>query len=146
MNGSPLVSIAIFLLCYLPLAVPLYWVTQPHDPLPASSPPSAVDTDLISAERHTARLFVQSAHPWEQLTLTIDGETKVAWNGPAKEHELAIECHATCDVFIDVKWSQETPETAIRIEIQPDYYETQAYTVWGFGQLRETFTFQWNHE
>lgn len=146
MNSSPLTNIALFLLCYLPLAVPLYWVTRSHQPLAPSASTLEPKPSLASSDKQPALLLIQSAHPWEHLALIIDGETTLESSGPAKESEHNIECHEQCSVLIQVKWPEETPETAVRIEIQPDFLESQSRTAWGYGKLREEFTFQWDHE
>ena len=146
MNGFPLTNLVLFLLCYLPLAAPLYWVTRSHQSLTSSASNPELTPRQASFDRQPALLLVQSAHPWEHLTLIIDDETKLESNGLAQENEFNIECYERCNVLIHVKWPKETPETAIRIEIQPDFWESQAYTAWGYSKLHEAFTFQWNYE
>ena len=126
--------------------VPLHWVTEPSGEPPAEEATVAMEAATISTHQHPALLLVQSAHPWKLLQLTINDSVTYESKATASSCEYTLESGDSCTVAVYVEWPEGTPETAIRLEMQPDYLESQASTLWGYGDLRENVTFQWHHE
>lgn len=146
MKGSPFLNVFVFLLFYMPVVLPLYWVTQYNNPLPADKATVSAETARAAKHLLPALLLIQSAHPWEQLTLTLNGATTLQSQGPSQDDEYRIKCEDVCALLVEVTWPEGTPETAVRIAVQPDFLDEQVATLWGYGTLREEIIFQWNHE
>jgi hypothetical protein len=48
------------------------------------------------------------------------------------------------DVFLSATWPQNTPDTALTLEIEPDGLEARSETRWSAaGSLDEVITFSW---
>jgi hypothetical protein len=145
-KGSPLNNMATFLLCYLPLALPLYWVTKDQGPVASTSPLIESEAGAASTRAQPARLLIQSAHPWEHLTVLINGKVILESKETIRAIDFYVEEYDFDEISLNVKWTKDTPETAIRVEMQPDFLESQSHTTWGYQTLREEIIFQWNHE
>lgn len=141
MTKSPL---AVTLLPLLPLAAlawPLAKVLNQgaYQPLPPAPPTAA-------GPLTTADLFVQSAHPFEKISVTIGEAT---WTFLPEEDDVKeIHYPAGREVVLTVTvvWPPDTPETATLITLQPLEPEgrlERRHTLWGYAEITEEIKFTW---
>lgn len=145
MNGAPVVHALCFVLCYILLVYPIYLVTGKHSSLTVP-----VETEMINdpvdldQQKPSALLLIQSAHPWVSLYVTINDQEAISFDQFTSNAEVVVRYEEPCHLLIDVTWSEETPETALRVEMHPDRLETKYHTAWGTQAMREEITFTWN--
>lgn len=140
MTKSPL---AVTLLPLLPLAAlawPLARVLNQRDYQP---PPPAPQTSV--GPLATADLSVQSAHPFEKISVTLAGAT---WTFGPDEDVQEIHYPVGPEVVLTVKvvWPPETPETAALITLEPlkpTSLPGRSETLWGFSEVTKEITFTW---
>ncbi|MEZ5386137.1 MAG: hypothetical protein R3F13_11545 [Prosthecobacter sp.] len=140
MRGFP--PIQIFLLCLVfgVLAVPLSHLTG------ETSKAKAVESAPATTPRVEALLRVRFAHRPATLSLKIGEENVIAEVGDSPmevEVSLSAPDHGV-DVFLAATWPDDTPDTAITLEIEPDGLESRSETRWSSaGSLDEVITFIW---
>jgi hypothetical protein len=93
-----------------------------------------------------ALLRLRFAHPPTTLSLTLADKELIA-SAEASPLELHAVLPATqdgVDVFLSATWPQNTPDTALTLEIEPDGLEARSETRWSSaGSLDEVITFSW---
>ena len=144
MRGSPPVQLALLLLGFFAVGVPLVQLTHGR-----SEPPAQVQNAMPTAvENRPVFVRVRYAHKPLKLVLKKGGEDLLI------NPDLAVspvESHARFAVPVEglelslrAEWPPGTPETALTVEVEPDGMEGRSQTCWSIGgRIEDTVTFTW---
>jgi hypothetical protein len=67
--------------------------------------------------------------------------------GPDEDvKEIHYERGSRVTLLVSVIWPEDTPKTALRLELLPEEIETRSYTLWGLGEATEEITFTWDDQ
>jgi hypothetical protein len=137
MTRSPF---AVTLVPLLPLAALAWPLSQVMKKTAYLAPPPAIETPTGPVIE--AYLSVQSAHPFESLTVTIK---ETSWTFGPEDDEAQVSFPDEDEVILTVKvvWPEGTPETAVKIRLQADNREDRSKTLWGFRNITEEIAFSW---
>jgi hypothetical protein len=140
MRGFPPIQLFLLCLAFVALAVPLSHLTG------NTSHAKVVKVAAKEAKSVKALLRLRFAHPPTTLSLTLADKELIA-SAEASPLELHAVLPATqdgVDVFLSATWPQNTPDTALTLEIEPDGLEARSETRWSAaGSLDEVITFSW---
>jgi hypothetical protein len=140
MRGFPPIQLFLLCLAFVALAVPLSHLTgNTHNA-------KVIQPAVKETQRVKALLRLRFAHPPTTLSLTLADKELIA-SAEASPLELHAVLPATqdgVDVFLSATWPQNTPDTALTLEIEPDGLEARSETRWSAaGSLDEVITFSW---
>jgi hypothetical protein len=140
MRGFPPIQLFLLCLAFIALAVPLSHLTgNTHNA-------KVIQPAVKETQRVKALLRLRFAHPPTTLSLTLADKELIA-SAEASPLELHAVLPATqdgVDVFLSATWPQNTPDTALTLEIEPDGLEARSETRWSAaGSLDEVITFSW---
>lgn len=140
MTKSPL---AVTLLPLLPLAA-LAWPLSSIIYQDAYVPPP-LEAKTSTSQLITAELYVQSAHPFQEISVKIGEAT---WTFGPDEYEKEIHFPADKEIFLTVSitWPPDTPETAALIHLTPENRLDRSHTIWGELEVTEEVKFTWEDE
>lgn len=140
MRGFPPIQIFLLVITFIVLAVPLSHLTGNTQVKPA--------VQAETKEKKTVKAFLRLryAHPPTKLSVKIHDKELITAVG-----ESPIEIDAALaspkegiDVFLSATWPDNTPDTAITLEIEPDGLDARSETRWSSaGSLDEVITFSW---
>ena len=140
MRGFPPIQLFLLCLAFVALAVPLSHLTG------NTSHAKVVKVAAKEAKSVKALLRLRFAHPPTTLSLKLADKELIA-SAEASPLELHAVLPATqdgVDVFLSATWPQNTPDTALTLEIEPDGLEARSETRWSSaGSLDEVITFSW---
>jgi len=140
MRGFPPIQLFLLCLAFVALAVPLSHLTG------NTSHAKVVKVAAKEAKSVKALLRLRFAHPPTTLSLTLADKELIA-SAEASPLELHAVLPATqdgVDVFLSATWPQNTPDTALTLEIEPDGLEARSETRWSSASsLDEVITFSW---
>lgn len=90
----------------------------------------------------TADLFLRSAHPFSEVTVTIEEAT---WTfAPGEDlKEIHYPLGAQATLLVSVTWPDGTPETAALLTLRPEGKADRTKTLWGLGEVTEEIIFTW---
>lgn len=139
MTRSPLLSTLIPLVPLAAMAWPLHHVI--HQETFQQAP----EVEVKSGPTRRADVFIRAAHPFTEVKVII-GEASWSFSPDEDYKEIYFPLADSGDLLLAVNatWPEGTPESAIFIEFTPDELENRSHTVWGFGEITEEVTFQWN--
>ena len=139
MTRSPIVSTLIPLVPLAALGWPLASVLNQAD-FQAIKPEKIAHSTLVKAD-----LFVQSAHPFSEISVTIDEAT---WTFAPDEDlkEVNFPQGSKADLTVSIAWPADTPETAALFTLRPEGKQDRTHTLWGLGEVTEEITFTWEDE
>lgn len=141
MRGFPPIQLAVLVIAFAALAIPLSHLTgDPQTEPPAPAPAKKTETAVH------ALLRLRYAHPPAQLSLKLGGKELIT-----TIQESPIEVDATLsdikdgiEVLLNATWPENTPDTAITLEVEPDGLETLRETRWSSASsLDEVLSFSW---
>jgi hypothetical protein len=140
MRGFPPIQLFLLCLAFIALAVPLSHLTgNTHNA-------KVIQPAVKETQRVKALLRLRFAHPPTTLSLTLADKELIA-SAEASPLELHAVLPATqdgVDVFLSATWPQNTPDTALTLEIEPDGLEARSETRWSSASsLDEVITFSW---
>ena len=137
MTRSPL---AVTILPLLPLAALAWPLSKVMSKTVSVPPPSVVETP--SGPLLPADVSVQSAHPFETLTVTVNKDT---WTFTPDDdiQEIQIPEEPKVILTISVTWPEGTPETAVQVLLQADGRDDRSKTLWGTREVIEEIQFTW---
>ena len=144
MRGSPPLQLAILLLGFFALAVPLVQLTSAR-PVPLAGRPAPA---AEAAAPRPMLVRIRHAHKPASLSLMLGGkellpppesgasplEIRTTFAIPAEGIEFSL--HAT--------WPAGTPDTPLTLEVEPDALDMQSQTLWSIdGRIDDTLAFAW---
>jgi hypothetical protein len=140
MRGFPPIQLFLLCLAFIALAVPLSHLTgNTHNA-------KVIQPAVKETQRVKALLRLRFAHPPTTLSLKLTDKELIA-SAEASPLELHAVLPATqdgVDVFLSATWPQNTPDTALTLEIEPDGLEARSETRWSSASsLDEVITFSW---
>lgn len=140
MTRSPLLSTFIPLVPLAAMAWPLHRIINQDPPALEPLPQGKVSTGAPIP----AALNIRSAHPFSEFTLNA-GEANWSFSADDTYKEIFVPVDENGELYLvaSATWPEGTPETALFIELMPDGLETRSHTLWGFGEITEEITFQW---
>ena len=140
MRGFPPIQIFLLCLAFIVLAVPMSHLTG------NTSNAKVVKVAAKEAKSVKALLRLRFAHKPSTLSLKI-ADKELITSADASPLELDAVLPATkegVDVFLSAIWPDNTPDTALTLEIEPDGLEARSETRWSSaGSLDEVITFSW---
>lgn len=139
MRGHPLIESLILLICLALLALPLQWVIQ--DRVVAKEVPTEIE-ESDNGHLLPSDILLRSAHPYSQVSLTVNGEEFTVEAGET-ELQVHVDPHRTIEIDVSAEWPEGTPETALYVELAPEWHDGISHTIWGEGSAFETLTFSW---
>ncbi|MEJ6720020.1 MAG: hypothetical protein ACJAT6_001601 [Akkermansiaceae bacterium] len=101
--------------------------------------------DMPTGPLTTADLEINTAHPFKEMTVTI-GESSWSFAPDEDVKEIHYERGSRVTLLVSVIWPEDTPKTALRLELLPEEIETRSYTLWGLGEATEEITFTWDDQ
>jgi len=140
MRGSPPIQIFLLVLAFIVLAIPLSHLTG------NAQARTVAKTEKKEEQAVKSILRLRYAHKPATLSLKIGDKELV--NAVA---ESPIEVDVTLkalkdgvDVLLAATWPENTPDTAISVEVEPDGLDSHSETRWSSGgSLDEVITFTW---
>lgn len=140
MNGSPLRDACLLIVALALLAIPLWKLT--NRPPVESGVVVIDDAPLVNAEGDVGALvMVRSAHPLAGGVVSYRGESYDLGSDGA-EFEIAVPAEEAFDLTVSAEWSDETPETALLLIVQPDERPDIRRTLWGLGEVFEVMSLE----
>ncbi|MCX6837325.1 MAG: hypothetical protein NTX35_05880 [Verrucomicrobia bacterium] len=140
MRGFPPIQIFLLCLAFVALAVPLSHLTG------NTSHAKVVNVAVKETPSVKAQLRLRFAHPPTTLSLKLADKELIA-SADASPLEVDAVLPSTqdgVDVFLSATWPENTPDTALTLEIEPDGLEARSETRWSSaGSLDEVITFSW---
>ena len=145
MTSSPLLSTLIPLVPLAAMAWPLHRIINQDPPALEAEEPE----EIKAGDPVKATLNIRSAHPFTKFTITAGedaGKTNWSFSPDETYKEIIVPLAESGELFLTASaiWPDDTPETAIFIELMPDGLETRSHTIWGAGEITEEITFQWD--
>lgn len=140
MRGFPPIQLALLIIAFIVLAIPLSHLTGNAQAKPVAK------TGTKEEKTVKALVRLRYAHKPATLSLKIGDQSLVTETdeSPAEIEAQLIEPKSGIDVLLAATWPENTPDTAITIEIEPDGLDTQSQTRWSTaGNLDEAITFTW---
>jgi len=140
MTRSPL---AVTLLPLIPLAA-LAWPLASVLNQEGYQPPALTSPEGPTGPVITGYLEVQSAHPFESISVKI-GEATWIFGPDEDEKEIHFPADPEIILKIAVEWPPDTPETAALIRLIPEGRRERSHTLWGSGSfgVTEEVKFTW---
>lgn len=140
MRGFPPIQIFLLCLAFIVLAVPLSHLTgdTSHAKI---IPPTTAEVASVKAF-----LRLRFAHQPATLSLKIaDKELITAIDTSPLEFDATLPALKNgVDVFLSATWPDNTPDTALTLDIEPDGLAARSETCWSSsGSLDEVITFTW---
>jgi len=144
MYGSPIQAALIFLATFgLVGGGALSWIMgkspnleRTHEASSTVSTPA--DTQL---ERLPCLIILRSAHPVAEATLEFEGKViEIDWFSET-EGEVELEVTNRVTFLLDLQWPEDSPETALLVQIEPDGEKSQSQTFWAEGNLKQEIKF-----
>jgi len=138
----PILSTILVIIPLAALAWPLARVINYSPPASPSPPQSLAQQNLTNLQ---TVITVASTHPFEAINIT-QGIVTTTITAGVDEIERPLEISketGSATLLIEVKWSKESPESAVRLEVSPDHLETKTHTIWGQETVTEEVTFTW---
>ena len=140
MRGFPPIQIFLLCLAFIVLAVPMSHLTG------NTSNAKVVKVAAKEAKSVKALLRLRFSHKPTTLSLKLADKELIA-SADASPLELDAVLSSTkdgVDVFLSATWPENTPDTAVTLEIEPDGLEARSETRWSSaGSLDEVITFIW---
>lgn len=141
MRGSPPLHLALFLIGFAFLAVPLVKLTSAPAARTAFTPVAAVVSEKVPV-----LVRLRFAHPPVKVRLALGSQILV--DGPVQSpHELTHEIKLPPDgieLSLSATWPDGTPDTAVTVELEPDALDARSETRWSIGpSLEEVIPFVW---
>jgi hypothetical protein len=140
MRGFPPIQLFLLCLAFVALAVPLSHLTG------NTSNAKAVNVAVKETPSVKALLRLRFAHKPATLSLKLaDKELIASADASPLEREAVLPAtQEGVDVFLSATWPENTPDTALTLEIEPDGLEARSETRWSSaGSLDEVITFSW---
>jgi hypothetical protein len=140
MRGFPPIQLFLLCLAFVALAVPLSHLTG------NTSHAKVVQPAVKEAQSVKALLRLRFAHKPSTLSLKLaDKELIASADASPLEREAVLPAtQEGLDVFLSATWPENTPDTALTLEIEPDGLEARSETRWSSaGSLDEVITFSW---
>ena len=140
MRGFPPIQLFLLCLAFVALAVPLSHLTG------NTSHAKVVQPAVKEAQSVKALLRLRFAHKPSTLSLKIADKELItsADASPLELHAVLPSPQDGVDVFLSATWPENTPDTALTLEIEPDGLEARSETRWSSaGSLDEVITFSW---
>ncbi len=140
MRGFPPIQIFLLCLAFIVLAVPMSHLTG------NTSNAKVVKVAAKEAKSVKALLRLRFAHKPATLSLKLaDKELITSANASPLELDAMLpSAKDGVDVFLSATWPENTPDTALTLEIEPDGLEARSETRWSSASsLDEVITFSW---
>ena len=140
MRGFPPIQIFLLCLAFIVLAVPLSHLTG------NTSNAKVIKVAAKDASSVKALLRLRFAHKPATLSLKIaDKELITTLDATPIEVDTVLPAtQEGVDIFLSATWPENTPDTALTLELEPDGLEARSETRWSSaGSLDEVITFSW---
>jgi hypothetical protein len=140
MRGFPPIQLFLLCLAFVALAVALSHLT--------GNPSNAkvIQPAVKEAQSVKALLRLRFAHKPSTLSLKIADKELITTTdaSPLEVGAVLASTQDGVDVFLSATWPDNTPDTALTLELEPDGLEARSETRWSSaGSLDEVITFSW---
>ena len=140
MRGFPPIQLFLLCLAFIALAVPLSHLTGNTSHAKVTQPA------VKEAQSVKALLRLRFAHKPSTLSLKIADKELITTTdaSPLEVGAVLASTQDGVDVFLSATWPDNTPDTALTLELEPDGLEARSETRWSSaGSLDEVITFSW---
>jgi len=140
MRGSPPLHLALFLLGFALIALPLVRLTSATPAVSAAAP--------VKQEQAASPLLLRLRFAHKPQHVKLSHHDTLLHEGDSDtllelSHSLIIPDEGV-EFSLNVQWPEGTPETAVTLELEPDSLDTLAQTRWSTGlTLDEVIPFVW---
>ncbi len=108
---------------------------------PSSKPVITEETQAEEETKQPVSITIRSAHKLESAKGFM-GETEILFDQITPyEAEAEVTSPQLLEFTLHLKWSDDTPETAVLVQAVPDAKPAVERTIWAQGSLTEEFTF-----
>lgn len=141
MRGSPPLHLALFLLGFALIALPLVRLTS-------ATPSASLSMTAVKQEQAEASVLIRLRFAHKPVQVKLAYHDTVLHEGDTETlqeliHSMSIPEEGV-ELSLTVQWPEGTPETAVTLELEPDSLDTQAQTRWSSGlTLDEVIPFVW---
>lgn len=141
MRGFPPIQLALLVIAFAALAIPLSHLTgnpqhEPQAPAPAKKTETAVHALLRLRYAHLPTHLSLKLGGKELITVTQESPIEVDTTLPGIKDGI--------EVLLNATWPENTPDTAITLEVEPDGLEARRETRWSSASsLDEVLSFSW---
>jgi hypothetical protein len=140
MRGFPPIQLFLLCLAFIVLAVPLSHLTG------NTSNAKVIKVAEKETQEVKALLRLRFAHKPSTLSLKIADKELITTTdaSPLEVGAVLASTKDGVDVFLSATWPENTPDTALTLELEPDGLEARSETRWSSaGSLDEVITFSW---
>ncbi|WP_295928023.1 hypothetical protein [uncultured Akkermansia sp.] len=143
MTSSPLRQFFPALGVVVLLGLFLYRMTAGTPPAQEISRPASAEQ---SADVPTV-ITVRCAHRPEFLSISHGG--RVLWQSSTPGLHEEVECglpleNGSVTLTVSARWPEDTPDTPVTLELEPEGREAASVTRWSFGpSLNDSYSFSW---
>ena len=144
MRGSPPFQLALLLLGFFVLGVPLVQLTRGR-PAPMTARPAAVP----SAEASRPVLIrVRYVNQPQTLSVKVDGKELLPrpapGTSPMEARTAFVIPQEGVELHVQATWPAGGPEMPVTVEVEPDALDVQSRTLWSIdGRIDDTLAFVW---
>ena len=138
MFGSPIrttIIIGLLFLCGGLLGFSLIG-TRSTKPVAEESEATGNTAELVSSS-----LTIRGAHSFQSISCLLGGKEIELDTLSSNEVEAELQSNSTLEFTLKIDWPENTPETAVIIQVMPDGKATLERTIWAEGTLTEELTF-----
>ncbi len=142
MRGFPPIQVVLLVIAFAVLAVPLTRLTGNVQAKPAER----IDIEQTGGKAVPCLLRLRYAHKPTTLNLKINGKNLISAvdNSPIEVTAIIDTPEEGVDLFLTAAWPENTPDTALTLEIEPDGLDSRSETRWSSADsLDEVITFTW---
>ncbi len=144
MTSSPLRQFLPALGVVILLGLFLYRMTAGTPPAQEASRPAPAEQ---SADVVPTVITVRCAHRPEFLS--ISQGSRLLWQSAAPGLHEEVECglplaNGSITLTVSARWPENTPDTPVTLELEPEGREAASATRWSFGRsLNDSYSFSW---
>ena len=144
MRGSPPLHLAVLLLAFGLLAVPLIQLTGVSPQTTYASEPTEAPKD----KPQPVRVVLRYTHQPESLRLMVDDKDLLAgidWKVSPVEVDTEMIIGSDGQEFtLEAKWKDDQPDTAVSVDVELDGEQKQSETRWSeLGEISDVLTYVW---
>jgi len=143
MRGSPPFQLALLLLGFFALGVPLVQLTSGH-PAPMAARPAATGAETS----RPVLIRVRYVNLPQTLSLKLGGKELLPrpepGASPLEVRTAFLIPQEGVELHVQATWPAGGPEMPVTVEVEPDALDGQSHTLWSIdGRIDDTLAFAW---
>lgn len=143
MRGSPPVQLALLLLGFFVVGIPLVQLT--HGRLDSAV---ALPQKVMVDEARPVLVRIRYSQAPTKLEVKNGAQSLVPQGGlapsPIEVESTFAGARQGLELSVVAEWPTGTPDTALTLEVEPDHLESRSHTLWSVhGRIEDTASFTW---